>query len=350
MSPVRSYRGAEDPSPFMGVLKKMSFHAGQMQGVNGGVQRLRQRTPDGEVTLMRVGDLEFVDIATIQKSLVFKFNIMPFWIYEAPSYSVSKLVNGIFVTIKSTSSFKDSVLTVTVPIAPASSAGTAGSPGQEYGEVNSNTKLYLNIGSDNLRKQHFSNYADYLENGWLSPGTYDFYYSYTHYDGVTGSRRLASDGEGYANIFVNNISYFPSSYYESASVYITAVGSNIYPVRLPVGQMGLFTVGDFGIMPSDPMPDDGIYVEFDFSGNPVFYGTDQEKADAQSILNGKISLGTNAGMLLGFTVVGSLACNAKLTLKTNYWPVSYVFLDVGISFLNSDSFMQNTVKPGVIPV
>jgi len=40
----------------------MSFHAGQMQGITGGVQRLRQTTKDGEVTLMRVGDLEFVDI------------------------------------------------------------------------------------------------------------------------------------------------------------------------------------------------------------------------------------------------------------------------------------------------
>ena len=65
MSPFRSYRDDSDPSPFIGVLRKMSFNADQMNKLNGGVQRLRRTTPDGEVTLMRVGDVEYVDIIPV---------------------------------------------------------------------------------------------------------------------------------------------------------------------------------------------------------------------------------------------------------------------------------------------
>jgi len=77
MSPFRKYVTDSDPSPFMGVLKKMSFNAGQMNQYSGGVQRLRQVTPDGEVTLMRVGEVDFVNIYPVAKGgqweMVFTF-------------------------------------------------------------------------------------------------------------------------------------------------------------------------------------------------------------------------------------------------------------------------------------
>jgi hypothetical protein len=73
---LRSYRTDADPSPFIGLLKKMSFHADQMNKVSGGVQRLRKSTPDGEVTLMRVGEVEYVDIIPSVSGgweMIFKF-------------------------------------------------------------------------------------------------------------------------------------------------------------------------------------------------------------------------------------------------------------------------------------
>lgn len=74
----------------------MSFHAGQMQGINGGVQRLRQTTPDGEVTLMRVGDLEFVDIVPKVSGGMwqFIFNIPSPWpLGEMADYPYQKSLN-----------------------------------------------------------------------------------------------------------------------------------------------------------------------------------------------------------------------------------------------------------------
>jgi hypothetical protein len=46
----------------MGLLKKLSFNAGQMNELTGGVTRLRGRSKDGEVELMRIGDIEHVTI------------------------------------------------------------------------------------------------------------------------------------------------------------------------------------------------------------------------------------------------------------------------------------------------
>lgn len=62
MSPFRKYRTDADPTPFIGALRKMSFHADQMHGFSGGAQRLHQTTPDGEVILTRVNDMDIVDI------------------------------------------------------------------------------------------------------------------------------------------------------------------------------------------------------------------------------------------------------------------------------------------------
>jgi hypothetical protein len=73
MSPFRKYRTDADPTPFIGALRKMSFHADQMHGFTGGVQRLRQVTPDGEVILTRVNDMDIVDIfptATLANTFV----------------------------------------------------------------------------------------------------------------------------------------------------------------------------------------------------------------------------------------------------------------------------------------
>ena len=62
MSPFRKYRSDADPSPFMGAIRSMSFSAGQMHKRYNGIQRQFRKTPDGEVTLMRVGDIEYINI------------------------------------------------------------------------------------------------------------------------------------------------------------------------------------------------------------------------------------------------------------------------------------------------
>jgi hypothetical protein len=102
MSPVRSYRADADPSLFMGVLKKMSFHAGNM-GLP--IVRLRQTTPDGKVTLMRVGDLEFVDIVpevSDEGMWQFVFNFPSLWpLGEMVDYPYQKSLNcTIYLRIK----------------------------------------------------------------------------------------------------------------------------------------------------------------------------------------------------------------------------------------------------------
>lgn len=65
MSPFRKYRTDADPSPFMGAIRSMSFSADAMTKQRNTIQRMSRRTPDGEVTLMRAGGIDYIDIVPI---------------------------------------------------------------------------------------------------------------------------------------------------------------------------------------------------------------------------------------------------------------------------------------------
>jgi len=58
----RKYRSDADPSPFMGAIRNMSFHADALTRNRNTIQKMSRRTPDGEVFLMRVGGIDYIDI------------------------------------------------------------------------------------------------------------------------------------------------------------------------------------------------------------------------------------------------------------------------------------------------
>ena len=65
----------------------MSFHAEQMHKRYGGIQKMHRGTADGEVTLMRVGDIEYIDVVSrgaFEVSYVVNYYNWKWWVGVKP--------------------------------------------------------------------------------------------------------------------------------------------------------------------------------------------------------------------------------------------------------------------------
>lgn len=185
MNPFRKYRSDADPAPFIGALRKMSFHADQMHGFTGGVQRLRQITPDGEVILTRVNDMDIVDIfPTIVSSFIIEFvseqdgrnvrsGINIIYVYDSDWVSVPVTITEIVSGEVGSEKYKYKI-TVPKEYGDDGSGGTSGSK-----KITINSKFFITFGivtEDHIGhvicKKNFINYADWYINGGIKAGSY----------------------------------------------------------------------------------------------------------------------------------------------------------------------------------
>jgi hypothetical protein len=193
MSPFRSYRGSEDPSPFMGLIKKLSFNAGQMNAITGGVTRLRGKTKDGEVELMRVGEVDYVTVNVITPVLQIILTFISefdesnvrsgtdlIYVYDADMESVP-----VTITEKVSGYVGNEKYTYVIDI--PSSYGDDGSGGDGSGgtsggikkKITAKSKFFISFGvvTENcighvVCPGDYADYSDWASNGGIESGSY----------------------------------------------------------------------------------------------------------------------------------------------------------------------------------